>query len=55
MAGPPVDVLVNVIVSCATGAAGVTVNAATGGGGLTTTDRVTVLVPVSLVTVNFTG
>ena len=55
IAGPPVEVLVNETVSRATGAAGVTLNAAIGAGGLTATDRVTVLVPVSFVTVSFTG
>ena len=50
-AGPPVEVFVNVIVSDATGVAGNTVNDAIGAGGLTTTDRVIVLEPVSFETV----
>ena len=54
VAGPPVDRLVKVTVSRATGFAGAIVNAATGAGGLTITGRTTVLVPVSLVTVRRT-
>src|SRR5207237_8351733 len=55
VAGPPLDVLAKLTVSSATAFAGVTANAAIGGGGLTATDRVIVLVPVSFVTVRRTG